>query len=375
MDDEKLIARFKSRHHFYDEFWEKQKKPRRYNGEGSIRKKGNGYEARAYINGVRKSVYARTKKEVLEKLKNLQLQPLEEEKPSNAPSCPTLVDWLDIWLNEYHKNYSDASRKKYTHYIDNISTTDFGNKQLTDITSLDLQRFINNFTSREMASRYLGVLKQAYALAIDNGYASKNPAANVVVNTERTAPKFKDNEKAFTVSEEKAFVEAIVNNKYRVLYLLSLYAGLRRGEVCSLTWEDIDLTAKIISINKSAKRSFDGGYTIGKTKTLSSVRTVPIQPILYNILLPLRSSGLVFNNNDKPLNADILTMDFADIMKELNQKHTFHQLRHTFATRCYEKGVNPKAVQIWLGHSSLEMTTGTYTHATSDLIENELKKL
>ena len=78
MDDEKLIERFRSRHHFYDEFWTKQKKPRRYNGEGSIRKKGNGYEARAYINGVRKSVYARTKKEVLEKLDKVDKQEFVE---------------------------------------------------------------------------------------------------------------------------------------------------------------------------------------------------------------------------------------------------------------------------------------------------------
>lgn len=375
MDDEKLIERYKSRHHFYDEFWTKQKKPRRYNGEGSIRKHGNGYEGRICINNVRKCVYGKTKREVLEKLKNLQLQPSEEKKPSNSPTCPTLVDWLEIWLNEYHKNYSDASRKKYSHYIDNIESKPFGKKPLNEITSLELQRFINEISSREMAQRYLGVLKNAFALAQDNGYIQKNPAANVVVTAERVAPKFKDNEKAFTIEEEKAFVSAISSNKYRILYLLSLYAGLRRGEVCSLTWEDIDLNNKTISITKSAKRSIDGGYTIGKTKTLSSIRTVPIQPVLYDIMISLKSTGLIYNNNGKPLNADILTMDFADIMKAINQKHTFHQLRHTFATRCYEKGVNPKAVQIWLGHSSLEMTTGTYTHATSDLIENELKKL
>ena len=375
MTDEQLLSAFRKRHHLYDDDWTNPKRPRRFNGEGSLRKKGNSYEGRIYINGKQKSICGKTKAEVLEKIRNLRLQPAEAHTPEQTPVAPTLVDWLEIWLNEYHKNYSDASRSKYSHYIDKVSQTPFGEKPLNEITSLEIQRFINTITSQEMARRMLGVLKNAYTLAQDTGIAQKNPAANVIVNAERSAPKFKDEEKALTIAEEAQFVSAIANNKFRILYLLSLYAGLRRGEVCSLTWEDIDLSKRTISINKSAKRSLDGGYKVGKAKTLSSIRTVPIQAKLYNILLPLKSSGLVYDNNGKPLNADVLTMDFADIMISLKQKHTFHQLRHTFATRCYEQGVNPKAVQVWLGHASLEMTTGTYTHATSDMLSAELEKL
>lgn len=375
MDDEKLIAHFIYRHHLFDEFYEPPKKKRRYKGEGSIRQKGNSYEGRLTINGVSKSVYGRTKKEVVEKLKNLQLQPSEDKKPTNPPTCPTLVEWLEIWLEEYHKNYSDSTRARYNLFIDKISTFDIGNTPVNLLTPLSLQQFINSLSSYEVAKKNLSMLKNALSLAKENGLTEKNAAASVTISAERNAPKFKDEEKALTLEEEKAFVSAIANNKYRSLYLLSLYAGLRRGEVCSLTWEDIDFTKRTISVNKASSRSLSGGYATGKTKTRTSVRTVPIQQCLYDIMISLKGTGLIYNNNGKPLNSDILTMDFAEIMRSLNQKHTFHQLRHTFATRCYEKGINPKAVQIWLGHASLEMTTGTYTHATTDLLSAEMEKL
>ena len=192
------------------------------------------------------------------------------------------------------------------------------------------------------------------------------------------AHKFDESKKAFTHEEENAFVKEIENNPYKLIYQISLWAGLRRGEATALQWENIDLENRLIHVKEAVHRGEEKGYSVGKTKTVTSIRTVPISPALYNALSQIKNkSGFVCpNSNGKVRNADVLSMDFRDVMKRLNQKHTFHHLRHTFATRCIvDKGINPKVVQTWLGHATIDMTMNTYTHATEDFIKEESKKL
>ena len=196
-------------------------------------------------------------------------------------------------------------------------------------------------------------------------------------NNERSAKRYEDNKKSFTHAEEQAFNEAIKDNPYKLIYQVSLLAGLRRGEATALKWENIDLINRVIRVKEAAKRE-GTGYTVGSTKTTNSVRTVPIAPTLFDILNSVgnKSDLLCPNAHGAMLNADILTMDFAAIMKQLGQQHTFHHLRHTFATRCIvDKGINPKVVQAWLGHATVDMTMNTYTHATEDLVDKEIQKL
>ena len=102
----------------------------------------------------------------------------------------------------------------------------------------------------------------------------------------------------------------------------------------------------------------------------------PPRKELYKVLNEAdKKSEYVFERNGNVINADILTMDFSDVMTFLGFKHTLHQLRHTFSTRCHEKGIDPKVVQAWMGHCSMEMTLNTYTHATTDLLKKEIQKL
>ena len=133
-----------------------------------------------------------------------------------------------------------------------------------------------------------------------------------------------------------------------------------------------------ITVKEAAKRGEGSGYSVGTTKTTSSIRSVPIASPLYDALSAAerKSKFVCPNSKGTILNADLLSMDFGEIMKQLNQRHTFHHLRHTFATRCIvDKSINPKVVQAWLGHAKLDMTMNTYTHATVDLMAEESKKL
>lgn len=376
----KEIDNFIKRHRlFTDEPEPSAKKKIRAHGEGTIRKKGNRYEGRVTVGftndgkQIRKSVYADTKQDCVKKMQEL-IQKVRNGE-LKAENCPTLIEWLNFWLSEYRKDLAYTSRRRYKSYIAKISETRTSQKKLNNILPLELQQVLNTCTNYEVCKRTIGMLNEAIGVAIDNGYLQRNIAANLRNPLKPPNPTFEDSKKAFTHDEERRFIDEIENNQYRLLYLISLYAGLRRGEVCALTWENIDIENRIIRVKDAATRK-GKGYEIGNTKTANSVREVPISTVLYTVLIGVeKKSGFVYSNNGKMVNADVVTMDFTATMKKLGMSHTFHQLRHTFATRCGEKGINIKVVQAWMGHSKTDITVNTYTHATSDLFVKERDKL
>lgn len=377
------LDNFIARHRMYEDWESKTKKRKRSrgNGEGSIRKRSNGtYEGRVTIGWkdgkqVVKSVYAKTRKECNEKMQLL-IKDVQEHNIALPDTIPTLNEWLKVWLNEYRSNISPGTRRRYLLYFEKVPE-EVLSKKITEVKPLELQQYINGFNSFGPANRAMGALNAAMQDALNNGLITKNPATGLRNNNERSAKRYEENKKAFTLSEEQAFTAAIKDNPYRLIYLVSLLAGLRRGEATALKWENIDLQNRCIYVKEAAKRE-GNGYTVGTTKTTNSIRTVPISPALLQILSTAENkTGLLCpNSHGTMLNADILSMDFSDIMKQLGLKHTFHHLRHTFATRCIvDKGINPKVVQAWLGHATVDMTMNTYTHATDDLIDKELQKL
>lgn len=386
MTDEEKIENFIVRHRMYEDWEPEDDEPKRKrsrgNGEGSIRKrKDNSYEGRftvGFIDGkqIVRSVYAQTRKECNDKMQ----EAIKETREKNivlSSKSPALGEWLLVWLNEYRKDLSAATRTRYIQLLGKLSD-ELAETKLTELIPLALQQYINDFNSYEMAKRAIGFLKAALIDAMNNGFIQKNPAAALRNPNSTPTHKFDESKKAFTHEEENAFIQEIQNNPYKLIYLISLFAGLRRGEATALTWNNIDLKNRQILVKEAVHRGDGKGYSVGKTKTSSSIRSVPISNTLLEILSETKNkSGIVCpNSKGKVLNADLLTMDFADIMKRLGQKHTFHHLRHTFATRCIvDKNINPKVVQAWLGHATIDMTMNTYTHATEDLMLEESKKL
>lgn len=289
---------------------------------------------------------------------------------------PYLLDWAAVWVAEYKTNISVSTRQKYNILINKIRESDLAEKKIDQIKPIEMQQFVNSIPSYDLAKRMIGLLKEAMLSAVENGYIQRNIASTLRNGAAVPAPKFEETQKAFTPDEETKFLDAITDSPYRLLYLLSLYGGLRRGEACAMTWESIDLNKRIMRVKEAATRSQDSGYESGKTKTARSVRTVPISDKLFTALSVADKSGnYVFHRNGRMLNPDVLTMDFGHIMKQLGMKHTLHQLRHTFATRCFEKGINIKVVQSWMGDVKSDMTLDIYTHATEEMLSAEAEKL
>ena len=357
----------------------KHRKTPRPCGEGSLYKVGDKYYGRVTLGfdsdgkQIRKIVIAPTKKACIEKMQALRSSGTIISTPGSK--CPTLIEWLNIWLKEYRKNCSVATKQKYNSYIKNIEKQSFAKTKLNLIKPIELQQYINTLNHYEIILRQIGMFKEVFGLAQANGYIDKNIATFLINPLRPDIPK-KPKEKAFTHEEEAEFIKAIEKNRYKILYFLCLYAGLRRGEACALRWENIDLDNRSIFIAEAASRSETRGYTVSVTKTINSIRHVPISNCLYNELISKKQdNGFVYSNKGKMLNADVLTMDFAKTMKQLGLNHTLHHLRHTFATRCHEKKIDIKVVQAWMGHSEIDITFNTYTHATKDMLEAASKML
>ena len=153
--------------------------------------------------------------------------------------------------------------------------------------------------------------------------------------------------------------------------LLCLYSGLRIGELIALQWSDIDFSKGILTVSKSC---YDGkdGLIIDEPKTASSCRTIPLPKQLFPILRGIRKKSdslFVVSNHGKPVSVRSYQRSFELLLKKLKIAHRgFHSLRHTFATRALECGMDVKTLSEILGHKNPTVTLNRYAHS---LIEHK----
>ncbi len=161
--------------------------------------------------------------------------------------------------------------------------------------------------------------------------------------------------------------------------LLTLYTGIRIGELCALTWDDV--TNDYISINKTMYRT--KGNTdkteikISSPKTTSSNRKIPLPQCLIPYINQYRNKGYVLSTDKQQFcEPRLMQLKFAKMIKECEiEKANFHALRHTFATRCIEAGVDVKTLSEMLGHSDVKTTLNKYVHSSFELKQQSMKQL
>lgn len=154
--------------------------------------------------------------------------------------------------------------------------------------------------------------------------------------------------------------------------LLSLYTGLRIGEVCALKWEDIDFKKRILSVNKTIQRIYikDGKHNQSKViitlpKTQAANRKIPINTKFLEILkkIKINSSDYVVTGNSSYLEPRAYRKYFLKVLKKARvKKFKFHSFRHTFATNCISLGIDYKTVSELLGHTTVNITLNLYVH-------------
>ena len=238
----------------------------------------------------------------------------------------------------------------------------------------------NNKLSINTVRDIIQVFKNGVSLALKLQLINKNPTENVKL------PKQLEKEvTAFTLEEQK-LIESYCLKSKKVSYLgviLCLYTGIRLGELLSLTWSDIDFKNKVMHIRKTSYFiKIEGKYKviIDKPKTAKSNRIIPLSDKLIGILLYIRSttnsSYVISNRLGEIIDNRSYQRTFQSILKKCKIKHySFHSLRHTFATRAIEIGVDVKTLSEILGHTNVNITLKRYAHSLFDYNVQEMNRI
>lgn len=190
-----------------------------------------------------------------------------------------------------------------------------------------------------------------------------------------------------TMGEQK-LVEARVmeeDTPFSLGVLLSLYGGVRIGEVCGLQWRDFDCQNGTISINKTVYRITDRGgqdgprtkVVIGTPKTDCSVRTIPLPTPVFQYFMARRRDGdcYIVTGTARYMEPRVCLDRYKRLLRRAGvADHSFHTLRHTYATRCVESGVDVKSLSEIMGHSNVKITLQRYVHPSMDTKKQQVNK-
>ena len=186
-------------------------------------------------------------------------------------------------------------------------------------------------------------------------------------------PKLEKKEiKVISYNDQKVLEEYLNNNISYINFgiYLSLYTGLRIGEVCALNTNDIDINLEKISIHHTLVRVYSNNkkktiLELNSPKTNNSIREIPIPKFLINYYqeLDYNSNSYILTNNNKYMDTRTLSFHYKKVLKELMlNNYTFHTLRHSFATRLINEGCDPKTLSLILGHANINVTLERYVH-------------
>ena len=380
---------------------------RRKKGEGSWSKKiikGIEYQRyRKLYNGTYKEFYGRTVKEVKEKIQEFESRNMYIKKSDIRKQ--TFGEYLENWFKNvrvYEVESSTYLRNEQTINY-HIKDSSLYNAQMVNIDFELCQSLINKLSekySRSTISKVYVILNMCFNHALTKGHIGENPMMKVKMPKESSLVTKKKEAKWLSSNDvEKIVLEAerVNTREFRIkgkvgervygvnayYVILIIYTGLRIGELMALTWNDIDLKNKTLSVNKSrAKGKIDGKTIlyIKDPKSESGTRIIPLSDRAIYALQKIKEcsssdSDLVVSNTSSESN---ITRTINRMLFRAGcetEKCGLHALRHTFGSLLLEKGIDLKTISYLLGHSDITVTANIYLHVTREQAVNSIEVL
>ena len=281
--------------------------------------------------------------------------------------------WLKEWLRLYVKPYvKERTYDKYVKQVDLHITPLLGDYNMEDLTATVLQDWLvklqDSGLSPNTVNSIISRLKDSLKKAVISGVITKEYSGNII------RPKSREKQvDCFSKAEQKKIEQYVQTKQKPKLYgfLLCLYTGLRIGELLALTWKDVDLINGKISVNKSCHDVWANGKyvkVIDTTKTESSERIIPLPKQLLPLIRELKKNSdcnyVIDGKSEYGAQVRSYQKTFDRLLNKLSILHKgFHSLRHTFATRALECGMDIKSLSEILGHKNPNITLKRYAHS------------
>ena len=368
-------------------------------GENIYKRKDGRWEGR-YIrlydeNGKAKYgyVYGKNYSDVKQRL--LEKKAYSGSQADMASKCSALYsEVLDAWLQSTRINIKESTYARYSHLIDTHIRSQLGKYQISKISTQLIEGFIENLLSCGRVDNNGGLSAKTVTdiLTIVKSTIDYARYNNLVVscNLSKLTIKKKDKEmRGLCQSEQDALIRVLIADMdlYKFGVLLSLYTGIRIGELCALQWEDLSITNSTLKVRKTMQRiqetnigaSSKTKIIITEPKSDCSIRDIPLPSFLVEIARQFRDhpkAYILSGERGKYIEPRTMQNRFKTYVKESGiSDANFHSLRHTFATRCVEVGFELKSLSEVLGHSNVNITLNRYVHSSFELKYSNMNKL
>lgn len=366
-------------------------------GENIYKRKDGRWEGR-YVKGRdgKKAIYGYVySKSYSEVKKQLILKRAEYAREENKPSALNMKDapfteLSEMWLRSMQASVKESTWIKYRNILKCSIIPRLGNTNLSEIDYSVVSALCNDLKefggkdqsglAAKTVADALSLTKSVIKYASRMKYMTDRTALDVFVKV-KNAPL-----RVLSVQEQQILISELTEElDFTGLGIyICMFTGIRVGELCALTWDDISLENNMIHIHKTMQRiqTPDGekktAILITEPKSQSSIRDIPIAGTLHEMLMQqtIKEGYVLTGTKDKYVEPRTIQNRFKAIADRcsIHDAH-FHTLRHTFATRCIEVGFDVKSLSEILGHANVSITLNRYVHPSMELKQKNMEKL
>jgi integrase len=354
----------------------------RANGEGSIYRKGDGYEAALMVRGRRRTARAKSMTDARSKLR--ELQRMRDQDLFVQDERMTVATFLEYWLSVVETTVRPRTFKRYAEYVRVHAIPEIGHLRLTQLKPLHLQQMyasrLKTGSSPSTVQHLHAVLHRALVMAERWEYVHRNVARQV---SPPRVPRYRI--QPLTLVEAQQLLSAAAESRFEAAVVLALVTGMRLGEIFALTWTEVDLGSDPVVHVRGSLQRVHGRLEIVDPKTDGSVRDVALPSLGRDVLHRHRvkqnaqrlemgtaweDRNLVFPNSwGRYMATDYFVRhEFSRILSSAGLPRVrFHDLRHTFATLQLANQQPLKIVSEMMGHTRSAITQDLYTHVSAQM--------